>query len=128
MLLVKDEFGITRNFIMVDAHTHIKVEGLKGLLPTEFINRYHRALREIVQSMKERPDEFRYSFPWELDDEPPDFYDFCQRDLYSLVHGEDLASGIHRYLGFDFFITFPSDISDPLPRDTGGSTSLSGRP
>ncbi len=117
MLLVKDEHEELKTFVMVDAHTHIKVEGLKGLLPTEFVSRYHRTIKEIVKDMQEKKDDFRYSFPWKLESSTPDFYDFCQRDLYSLVHGADLEKDIGRFLGFDFFITFPSDIEDPLPRD-----------
>lgn len=117
MLLVKDEYEQTHNFIMVDAHTHIKVEGLKGLLPSEFVSRYHRSIKDIIKEMKEKPEDFRYSFPWKLDKGAPDFYEFCLRDLYTLVHSEDISGKISRYLGFDFFITFPSDIPDPLPRD-----------
>ncbi len=117
MLLVKDEYEQIHTFIMVDAHTHIKVEGLKGLLPSEFVSRYHHTIREIVREMNEKKDGFRYSFPWKLKKRVPDFYEFCQRDLYTLVHSEDISKNISRYLGFDFFITFPSDIPDPLPRD-----------
>lgn len=117
MLLVKDEFEETRSFVMVDAHTHIKVEGLKGLLPTEFVRRYHKTIKEIVKEMREKKEEYRYSFPWKLQAHGPDFYEFCQRDLYTLAHGEDLSKHITKYLGFDFFVTFPSDTEDPLPRD-----------
>ncbi len=117
MLLVKDEYEQLHTFILVDAHTHIKVEGLKGLLPLEFITRYHHAVKELVGDMKKNPDNYRYSFPWKLKKKSLDFYDFCLIDLFSLVHSEDIASHITEYLGFDFFITFPSDTSDPLPRD-----------
>ncbi len=117
MLLVKDEYGETHTFVMVDAHTHINVEGLKGLLPSEFVSRYHKAVRELAVELRDNREKYRYSFPWELDGESPDFYDFCQRDVYGLVHGEDLVGDITKYLGFDFFITFPSDTQDPLPRD-----------
>ena len=102
---------------MVDAHTHIKVEGLKGLLPSEFVSRYHQTVKELVKEMKDKTGDFKYSFPWKLRKKSPDFYDFCQRDLYTIVHSEDISESISRFLGFDFFITFPSDIPDPLPRD-----------
>ena len=117
MLLVKDEHDQVHSFILVDAHTHIKVEGLKGLLPSEFISRYHQAVRELVEDMRKNTEKYRYSFPWKLKKRSPDFYDFCLIDLFSLVHSEDIAEKISDYLGFDFFITFPSDIPDPLPRD-----------
>ena len=117
MLLVRDEYDQVHTFILVDAHTHIKVEGLKGLLPSEFISGYHQAVMELVGDIKKNPDNYRYSFPWKIKKKSPDFYDFCLIDLFSLVHSEDVADKISEYLGFDFFITFPSDIPDPLPRD-----------
>ena len=110
MLLVKDEYDQTHTFIMVDAHTHIKGEGLKGLLPSEFISRYHHTVKELAQDMRKNPDAYRYSFPWKITKKNPDFYDYCLIDLFSLVHSEDISRHITQYLGFDFFITLPQHI------------------
>lgn len=118
MLLLKDEHDVIHNFMLVDAHTHISINQLEGLVPSEFIKRYSKIVRDIAFDIKENESEFRFSFPWDLDDGQPNYYDFCQKDVFSIFHpGEDLIGSLNRFIGFDFIITFSANLKSPLPRD-----------
>jgi predicted TIM-barrel fold metal-dependent hydrolase len=124
MLLVKDEFDVIHNFLLVDAHTHLRINNLEGLVPSEFVRKYSKTVQEVAMQMSQNPEDFRFHFPWDLNDKTPDYYAFCQKDAYSIVHpGKDLIRSLDKYLGFDFIITFSSNMTSRLPRDYRSANS-----
>jgi hypothetical protein len=124
MLLVKDEFDVIHKFLLVDAHTHLRINTLEGLVPSEFVRKYAKTVKELARKIGENPKDFRYQFPWDLKEKSTDYYDYCQRDIYSIVHpGKDLIRSLNKYLGFDFFITFSSNLTSRPPRDYRSANS-----
>jgi predicted TIM-barrel fold metal-dependent hydrolase len=124
MLLVKDEYEVMHNFLLVDAHTHLRINKLEGLVPSEFIRKYSKIVKEVAMQISNNPKDFKFHFPWDLTDKTPDYYAFCQKDAFSIVHpGKDLVRSLDKYLGFDFIITFSSNMTSRLPRDYRSANS-----
>ncbi|MEE9152046.1 MAG: amidohydrolase family protein [Thermoplasmata archaeon] len=118
MLLLKDGYDVIHNFILMDAHTHLKINELEGLVPSEFVRRYSKIVKDVALDIKNNEKHYRFHFPWDLKDGPTDYYDYCQKDVYTVFHpGGDLSRGLDRYLGFDFIITFSANLTSRLPRD-----------
>ncbi len=118
MLLLKDEYDVIHNFVLVDAHTHLRIGKLEGLVPSEFVRRFSRMVRDLIVNISKNGSDYRFRFPWDLKDESADYYRYCQRDVYSVFHpGEDLLGTLDRYIGFDFIVTFSANLISPLPRD-----------
>jgi predicted TIM-barrel fold metal-dependent hydrolase len=124
MLLVLDEYGVMHNFLLVDAHTHLRINNLEGLVPSEFIRKYSKTVKEVAMQISNNPKDFKFHFPWDLTDTTPDYYAFCQKDAFSIVHpGKDFVRSLDKYLGFDFIITFSSNMTSRLPRDYRSANS-----
>jgi predicted TIM-barrel fold metal-dependent hydrolase len=124
MLLVKDEFDVIHNFLLVDSHTHLRINTLEGLVPSEFVRKYSKTVKELAIKIHDNPKDFRFQFPWDLKNKTTDYYDYCQKDVFSIVHpGKDLIRTLERYLGFDFIITFSSNMTSHLPRDYRSANS-----
>lgn len=124
MLLLQDEFDVIHKFLLVDAHTHLRINDLEGLVPSEFVRKSTKTVMEVAQNIRSNPEKFRFQFPWDLEDRTTDYYEFCQKDAFSIVHpGKDLLPTIERYLGFDFIITFSANMKSRLPRDYRGANS-----
>ncbi len=118
MLLLKDDYDVTHNFALVDAHTHLRINELEGLVPSEFIRRYSMMVKDLISDISENEGEYRFHFPWTLGQDQIDYYTYCQKDVHSIFHpGEDLSSTLGRYTGFDFIITFSTNLPSRLPRD-----------
>lgn len=118
MLLLKDSYDVIHNFMLLDAHTHIKINELEGLVPSEFFRKYYKIVKDVALEIKKDEKEYRFQFPWDLADEPPNYYDYCQKDVITVIHpGADLTGSIKKYIGFDFIITFSANLTSPLPRD-----------
>ncbi|UCF07204.1 MAG: amidohydrolase family protein [Thermoplasmata archaeon] len=118
MLLLKDEYDVIHNFMLVDAHTHLQVEGREGLVPYEFIKRFSKLVRDVALDIKSNEKLYKYHFPWDMMDENPDYYTYCQKDIYNIFHpGEDLSHGLEHFTGPDFIITFVASLTTPSPRD-----------
>jgi predicted TIM-barrel fold metal-dependent hydrolase len=124
MLLLSDQFDVIHKFLLVDAHTHLRINTLEGLVPSEFVRKYTKTIKELASEIHSNPHDFRFQFPWDLSDKTTDYYDFCQRDAFSIVHpGKDLLSSLERYLGFDFIITFSANMKSRHPRDYRSANS-----
>jgi predicted TIM-barrel fold metal-dependent hydrolase len=124
MLLLQDEYDVIHKFLLVDAHTHLRINTLEGLVPSEFVRKYSTTIRELAIKINENPENFRFKFPWDLKEKATDYYDFCQKDAYSIVHpGKDLLPSIERYIGFDFIVTFSANMKDRHPRDYRSANS-----
>jgi len=118
MLLLTDEYDVIHNFVLVDAHTHVRTGEQEGLVPFEFIKRSARMVRDVARDIAKNEHEYRFRFPWDIKDEDPDYHEYCQRDIYGILHpGEDLLWDIGRFTGFDFIITFSANLTSRLPRD-----------
>ena len=118
MLLLADEYDVIHNFVLVDSHTHIRTGEQEGLVPFEFIRRSSKMVRDVALDIAKNEHEYRFRFPWELKDEGPEYYEYCQRDVYSIFHpGEDLTRELEKFTGFDFIITFSANLTSRLPRD-----------
>lgn len=118
MLVLKDKYDFIHNFVLLDAHTHLRVNMMEGLVPSEFVRRYSKIVGDVVQDIKENQKNYRYHFPWKIKEIATDYYQYCQRDIYTLIHpGEELSNSYEKYLGFDFIITFSANLTSPLPRD-----------
>jgi predicted TIM-barrel fold metal-dependent hydrolase len=75
-------------------------------------------VRDVAMDIAKNQHEYRFRFPWELKDENPDYHQYCQRDVYSILHpGEDLTRELSGFTGFDFIITFSANLTTRLPRD-----------
>lgn len=117
-LLLKDEYDVIHNFLLVDAHTHLRINQLEGMVPSEFIRKFSNMVRDMVFDMRENEVDYRFHFPWDISHDQPDYYTYCQKDVHGIFHpGEDLGGTIDRYIGFDFIITFSANLTSPLPRD-----------
>jgi predicted TIM-barrel fold metal-dependent hydrolase len=124
MLLLMDEYNVMHKFLLVDAHTHLRINNLEGLVPSEFVRKYTKTVREVAADIGSNPKNYRFQFPWKLRDKSTDYYDFCQKDVFSIVHpGKDLIPSIEKYLGFDFIITFSSNLKSRHPRDYRNANS-----
>jgi predicted TIM-barrel fold metal-dependent hydrolase len=124
MLILEDEFNVVHNFVLCDAHTHLRINTLEGLVPSEFVRKYSKTVREIALDIHQNPDRYRYKFPWELSNKPTDYYSYCQKDAYSVIHpGIDLVKSLDKYIGFDFFITFSANMTSRRPRDYRSANS-----
>lgn len=118
MLLLKDGYDVIQNFVLMDAHTHLKINELEGLVPSEFIRRFSKVVKDVALDIKKNERDYRFSFPWELKDEPAKYYDYCQKNVHTIFHpGDDLSEALEPYIGFDFIITFSANLTSPLPRD-----------
>ncbi|UCE36313.1 MAG: amidohydrolase family protein [Thermoplasmata archaeon] len=124
MLILKDEYDVIHNFVLLDAHTHLRVNKLEGLVPSEFVRRYSKVVKDVVRDIKKSPKEYRYHFPWKLKNISTDYYQFCQRDIYTVFHpGEELSKAPEKYSCFDFIISFSANLTSPLPRDYRNANS-----
>jgi predicted TIM-barrel fold metal-dependent hydrolase len=124
MLLLMDEYDVIHKFLLVDAHTHLKINNLEGLVPSEFVRKYSKIVRDVAEEIGSNPEKYRFRFPWNLKDKKQDYYDFCQKDVFSVVHpGKDLIPSIEKYIGFDFIITFSANMKSRHPRDYRSSNS-----
>ncbi len=118
MLLLKDGYDVIHNFILMDAHTHLKINKLEGLVPSEFVRRYSKIVKDLALDIKKNKKEYRFHFPWDFKDESTNYYDYCQKDVYTIFHpGVDLSKALDKYMGFDFVITFSANLTSRLPRD-----------
>ncbi|UCE74748.1 MAG: amidohydrolase family protein [Methanomassiliicoccales archaeon] len=124
MLVLKDEYDVIHNFMLLDAHTHLKINKLEGLVPSEFVRKFSSIVKDVAIDIKKNEKDYRFRFPWDLTDRPTDYYDYCQKDAYSIVHpGEDLRGVLDKYMGFDFIITFSANLTSSLPRDYRSANS-----
>jgi len=118
MLLLKDEYNVIHKFVLTDAHTHLKINELEGLVPSEFIRGYTKIVRDVAQDIKNNEKDYRYKFPWNIKDESDKYYDYCQKNIINVFHpGENLKDNLEHYIGFDFIITFSANLKSALPRD-----------
>ncbi len=124
MLLLKDDYDIIHNFVLLDAHTHIRVNKQEGLVPFEFIRRFSKIVQDVAKDIKKNKGNYRFQFPWDLENDSPDYYDYCQKDVYGIFHpANELCRRQKKFMGFDFIITFSANQNDPLPRDYRPSNS-----
>jgi hypothetical protein len=118
MLLLKDGYDVIHNFVLLDAHTHLKINELEGLVPSEFVRKYSKIVKDVALDIKNNEKNFKFHFPWDLSDEPPNYYNYCQKDVYTIFHpGANLNRMMEKCIGFDFIITFSANLTSPLPRD-----------
>jgi predicted TIM-barrel fold metal-dependent hydrolase len=124
MLILKDEYDVIHNFVLMDAHTHLKVNNLEGLVPSEFVRRYSKIVRDLALDIKSNEEDYMFHFPWDIPDDQVKYYDYCQKYAYTIFHpGEDLNKALGRYIGFDFIITFSANLTSSLPRDYRSANS-----
>jgi predicted TIM-barrel fold metal-dependent hydrolase len=118
MLVLKDEYDVIHNFVLLDAHTHLRVNKMEGLVPSEFVKRYSKVVLDVAADIKKNKNNYRFHFPWKIKEISTDYYQFCQRDIYTIFHpGEEMGITQGKYIGFDFIITFSANLTSPLPRD-----------
>lgn len=118
MLLLKDKYGLFHNFILADAHTHLKVKDLEGWVPSEFIKRFSKMISEVIQDIKQNGKNYSFEFPWDFGQGKSDYYEYCQNDAYSVLHpGFDLKDKLERFTGFDFIVGFSANMTKKGPRD-----------
>ncbi|UCG67946.1 MAG: amidohydrolase family protein [Thermoplasmata archaeon] len=124
MLLLKDRYDVIHNFVLMDAHTHLKVNNLEGLVPSEFVRRYSKIVKDVALDIKFNEKDYRFHFPWDIPDEQVKYYDYCQKYAYTIFHpGEDLNKALGRYIGFDLITTFSANLTSSLPRDYRNANS-----
>jgi len=118
MIVVRDEYGGVHAIVLVDAHTHLKVSTLEGLTSSEMIRRSSMALRGVIADMKAKPGDFKYLFPWEVDDKLIDSREFCFKNFLGLARPPlTLKDTISDHISVDFYSTFSSDIPVEGKRD-----------
>ena len=98
-LLLKDEYDVNHNFLLVDAHTHLRINQLEGMVPSEFIRKFSNMVRDMVFDMRENESDYRFHFPWDISHDQPDYYTYCQKPRQSgllpplEVQGQVTATG-----------------------------------
>jgi predicted TIM-barrel fold metal-dependent hydrolase len=124
MIIVRDEYGTMHGIVLADAHTHLKVSTLEGLTSSEMIRRSSMSLRGVISDMKANPGEFRYVFPWEVNDKLIDSKEFCFKNFLGMARPcLTLKDTVSDHIAVDFFSSFSSDIPIEGKRDYRATNS-----